>query len=310
MILNEIFNHKKTTNLIGLDNEFILLKNLLNQNKMPKILLLSGRKGIGKSTLINHLLHYYYDKNNYDEKNLTIINKSLFNNQFINNLYPNIVYLDGSEYKNISIEEIRNLKNILLKSSFNTDKRFIILNNIEAFNISCVNALLKILEEPGKTNYFILINNQTKSIIETVKSRCLEIKILLTDNSRIKIILYLMKNFSQDIILDYNLLKISPGNYLKFNYIFNEKKIDIEDDFIVNLAKLLKIFKKEKDLFFKDFIKFYAEYYFQKKISKSINNAKYFKKRSLILKNVNDFFTYNLSQNTLLSSVENQLINE
>ena len=70
-----------------------------------------------------------------------------------------------------------------------------------------------------------------------------------------------------------------------------------------------KVFK-EKDLFFKDFIKFYAEYYFQKKISKSINNAKYFKKRSLILKNVNDFFTYNLSQNTLLSSVENQLINE
>ena len=44
MILNEIFNHKKTTNLIGLDNEFILLKNLLNQNKMPKILLLSGQR--------------------------------------------------------------------------------------------------------------------------------------------------------------------------------------------------------------------------------------------------------------------------
>ena len=72
MILNEIFNHKKTTNLIGLDNEFILVT---KSDKMPKILLLSGRKGIGKSTLINHLLHYYYDKNNYDEKNLTIINK-------------------------------------------------------------------------------------------------------------------------------------------------------------------------------------------------------------------------------------------
>ena len=30
--------------------------------------MLSGQKGSGKSTLINHLLFYIFDKNNYDEK--------------------------------------------------------------------------------------------------------------------------------------------------------------------------------------------------------------------------------------------------
>ena len=38
---------------------------------------------------------------------------------------------------------------------------------------------LKIIEEPTKNNYFIFINNKTKPILETIKSRSLELKIIL-----------------------------------------------------------------------------------------------------------------------------------
>ena len=38
--------------------------------------------------------------------------------------------------------------------------------------------LLKIIEEPSKKNYFILINNKSKPILDTIKSRSLEIKII------------------------------------------------------------------------------------------------------------------------------------
>ena len=38
--------------------------------------MLSGDKGLGKSTLIFHLMHYYFDKNNYDEINNKINNSS------------------------------------------------------------------------------------------------------------------------------------------------------------------------------------------------------------------------------------------
>ena len=37
---------------------------------------------------------------------------------------------------------------------------------------------LKIIEEPNKNNYFILINNKSKNLIDTIKSRCIEIKII------------------------------------------------------------------------------------------------------------------------------------
>ena len=33
--------------------------------------MLSGEKGIGKSTTINHLMHYYFDKDNYDDINFS-----------------------------------------------------------------------------------------------------------------------------------------------------------------------------------------------------------------------------------------------
>ena len=48
--------------------------------------MLSGQKGLGKSTLINHLLFYIFDKNNYDVKNYNFDNKSSFYNQFLSNI--------------------------------------------------------------------------------------------------------------------------------------------------------------------------------------------------------------------------------
>ena len=105
--------------------------------------------------------------------------KKVFLNQFIENLFPNILYLNGSDYRNVRIDDIRKIINHLNKSPIKKDKRFIILDDVETFNINSLNALLKIIEEPNKENYFILINNKTKPLIETIKSRCLEIKIFL-----------------------------------------------------------------------------------------------------------------------------------
>ena len=59
--------------------------------------------------------------------------------------------------------------------------------------------MLKILEEPNQNNYFILINNLSKPLLETVKSRCIEIKIILNDKSRGEIIKELMKEFDQKL---------------------------------------------------------------------------------------------------------------
>ena len=72
------FNPKKTTRLFGLENEFNFLKKIIYSDKFPKTLMLTGNRGVGKSTMISHLMHYYFDKKTYDVNKNTFANESFF----------------------------------------------------------------------------------------------------------------------------------------------------------------------------------------------------------------------------------------
>ena len=305
--LNQVLHHKKSLRLIEHKDNFYLLKNLVIKKRFPKVLMLSGMKGDGKFTLICHLLHYYFDKQNYSE-NENIIQKSAFHEQFLLGTFPNIYYFNGSDFKNVKIEDIRSLRNNLLKKPIIEKKRFIILDDVETFNINSLNGLLKLIEEPGESNYFILINNSTKNLLETIKSRCLELKIILSEKSRLNIIAFLMEIHKQKNILDKNSIKVTPGNFVKFNSFFCDEILDLNDSFLKNFKTSLNFYKKEKDIFYKDLLIFLTEYFLQKYRSKDNDSSQnYFIKRLSILKNLNNFFLYNLSQSTLINDIENKL---
>ncbi len=307
MSSTNIFNPKDTPILFGYNEKFNFFKNLILKDKLPKVIMLSGQKGIGKSTLINHLMHFFFDKNNYNENEFSININSSFNLQFKKNLHPNIIYLEGSDFKGAKIDDIRTLKNNLSKAPINRKKRFIILDDVETFNLNSINALLKIIEEPSKNNYFILINNKTKNLRDTIRSRCLEIKIIFNDKQMSAITSSLMKTFKQNISLDIDLLKISAGRLLTYNYFINQKNINIDDNYVDILRSVLNIYKKEKNFPYKDFLLFISEYYFKKDFLKgSLSNENFLLIRFFLAKKINDFFLYNLSQNTLLSSIENK----
>ena len=118
------------------------------KNQFPKVAL--PVKGLGKSTLVSHLMHFFFDKSNYDVNTNTIIKKGNFSSLYLQNAFPNLIYLKGSNFKNIKIDDIRILKNNLLKSPVMDNKRFIILDDVELFNINSINALLKVIEEPER----------------------------------------------------------------------------------------------------------------------------------------------------------------
>ena len=311
MTLPLYFDPKKSLNLFGLSEKFNFLLNLYLKDKLPKVLMLSGNKGSGKATLINHLLFYIFDNVNYDKKSYSFIDKSYFYNQYDNNIYSNIIYLSGSEFKNIKIEDIRILKKKLLQSTISKEPRFIIFDDVELFNNNSLNALLKVIEEPNTNNYFILINNKTKPLIETIQSRCLEIKILLNEKKRISITESLIKKFDIDLALDPHISKISPGYFIKFNYIFKKNNISQNEDFLENLAIFLNLYKKNKDIIYIDVILFLTNNYFNMlKNKNSLSNLKIIEQKNFIFDNINKFFLYNLNQNTLLNSINNRINDE
>ena len=248
MNANEYNDPKKSLVLFGLENKLDFLIKLYNSKKLPRVLMISGKKGIGKFTLINHFLNYIYDKDHYDLKNNSINNQTQFYKQYLNSIFSDIIYLSGDNFKNVKIDDIRDLKSKILKTNISEKERFIILDDIELFNANSLNALLKIIEEPTSKNYFVLINNKTKPLMETIYSRSLEIKILLSNKTRIKVIESLIKKNDLNVFIDFNFSNLTPGNFLSFNKICEENKINIEGDFLENLEILLHLYKKNKNI--------------------------------------------------------------
>ena len=310
MNTNEYNDPKNSLVLFGLGSKLDFLIELYNSNKLPKVLMISGKKGIGKFTLINHFLSYIYDKDNYDLKNRSINSQTQFYKQNFNNIFSNIVYLSGNNFKNVKIEDIRDLKSTILKTTISKKERFIILDDIELFNINSLNALLKLIEEPPSNNYFVLINSRTKTLIETIYSRSLEIKIFLSNETRIKIIESLIKENNLEVFIDFNSSNLTPGNFLSFNKIFEENKINTGEDFLKNLEILLNLYKKNKNIDLINIILFLTDYYFYNLQEKKIDNIeRVFENKSFVINNINKFISYNLNQNSLINAINNKLSN-
>ena len=307
MNLKDFFEPIETKELFGHKENFNFIKKLYYKGNLPKVLLISGEKGIGKFTLINHFIHFYFDRKNYDEKIYSFSEKSNFHKLVLKSIFPNLIYFSGSQFNKIKIEDIRNLKILLSKSTIDNDKRFVILDDVETFNTNSLNALLKIIEEPNTNNYFILINNKSKSILETIRSRCLEINIFIDKDTKIKITHSLIKYFNQNILIKEDLIPTSPGLFLRFNHIIGEKGLNMEDNYLSNCSKILNFYKKEKDILYKDFLFFLNEYYlFEKNSKKLLSNQKLIEYRFFLNEKINDFFSYNLNQSTLLTQIQNK----
>ena len=310
MNINEYNDPKNSLVLFGLGYNLDFLIELYNSKKLPKVLMISGKKGVGKFTLINHFLSYIYDKDNYDLKNKSINNETQFYKQYLNNIFPNIIYLSGSNFKNVKIEDIRDLKSTILKTTISKKERFIILDDIELFNINSLNALLKIIEEPSSNNYFVLINNKTKPLIETIYSRSLEIKVLLKNETRIQVIESLIKKNNLEVYIDYNSSNLSPGNFLIFNKIFEENKINVDEDFLKNVETLLNLYKKTKKINLINVILFLTDCYFYNLQQKKIDTIEsVIENKSFVIKNINKFIVYNLNHNSLINAINNKLYN-
>ena len=110
------FDNKKTLNLFDQRENFEFLSELYSRQNLPRVLMFTGNKGSGKSTLINHFLYSIFDIDNYNKETLSIIENSIFLKQFQNNIFSNIIYLNGADYKSVKIDDIRNLKKQILQN--------------------------------------------------------------------------------------------------------------------------------------------------------------------------------------------------
>ena len=297
------------TKLYGLDKYFNQFKDLYKSNKLPNKILLSGPKGIGKSTLAYHLINYVFslhEENPYKTKDFMISDENQSFRLIQQNVNPNFTLLDVTpEKKNIDIKQVRQLITNMTKTSLNTKPRFVLIDNIEFLNLNSINALLKILEEPSKNTYFILINNCVK-ILSTLKSRCLEFKITLSNLESLNVAKKLIDtNIDEQINKDLINYYFTPGkiyNLIKFS---NEFDIDIKNLGLKDLIYLIidqRYYKKDSSIRYLIFelIEFYLRYNLNSKFS----TYNYF------IRKIENLKKFNLDQESFFLELKSKMLNE
>ena len=298
--------------LFGHHIEFLNFIELYRNNKLPNKILLSGEKGIGKSTLAYHLINHilsFDEEHSYDAKNFKINPDNKSFKLVLNKSNPNFISIDvDDDKKSIDINQIRNLILILNKSSFNSKPRFVLIDNIELLNINSVNALLKIIEEPNENIYFMLINNN-KKILPTLKSRCLNYKIHLTSNQSFDITNKILDQNFLNLINDQMINHYStPGSILNLLDFANKNNIYLKDIDLKDLIKKILVEKNyKKDQFIKYLLYTLIEIYFRKNIS--INNNKLLSLQNYFLKKINNTKIFNLDDETLFMEFEDRVLN-
>ena len=88
-------------------------------------------------------------------------------------------------------------------------------------------------------------------------------------------------------------------------------KIDISDNLLVNIKKLLDLYKKNKSMIFIHMTFFLINYYFYNLSEKKNKNiTKIVEDKDFVLKNLKKFTTYNLNQKNLINIINNRLLYE
>ena len=298
--------------LYGFDDYFFEFIRLIEENRLPNKILLSGQKGLGKATFSYHLINYVLSLNEefkYDNKNFVIHPENRSFKTVVNKSNPNFILIDvEKDKKSIDIDQIRKLILNLNKSSFNNKPKFVLIDNIDLLNIFTVNALLKVMEEPLPNVYFILINNEKKKF-STLFSRCINFRIYLTNKEIFQITKRLFKKDPYDIInRDLINYYFSPGSLYNFFSFGLENGYNLKD---LTLKELLSILINKK--YYKDnheikiLILELIEFYFVKNLSSLKNHG--FDKYNYFIKRLFNINRYNLDEESYFIEFNNKVLN-
>ena len=164
------YRPKNFSELIGQDMMIETIKNSIKLNKLPNAYLLSGIRGVGKTTtarLIAKAINC--NKNFIDQKPGDICNCD--NCEEINNSK----HLDVLEMDAASRTGIDDVRELIDSSKYNPTSakyKIIILDEVHMLSKQAFNGLLKTLEEPPPHLKFIFATTEVRKIPVTIVSRC------------------------------------------------------------------------------------------------------------------------------------------
>jgi DNA polymerase-3 subunit delta' len=137
--------------------------------------LFAGPKGIGKANLAVALAGYLLNSGGGDPARLDPERAAALmrTRHDEHDHHPDLHYLTPAPDKRaISVEQVRDLIAALELTSHEGVAKALVVDPAESMTLAAANALLKTLEEPTPSTYFLLVSHQSGLLPATVRSRC------------------------------------------------------------------------------------------------------------------------------------------
>lgn len=213
--------------ILGNDDVKKYLTNCIENKNFSHSYIFSGIKGIGKYTFAKDFA------------------KCILEDSMMQDYYEL-----GPDGKSIKVAQIRELQNVINIKPIFSKKSVYIIDDADLMTIEAQNSLLKTLEEPPEYAVIILIVHNERSVLSTVKSRCINIKFSKLSDKDIK--KYFLKNDLNFEDKNINVFKVLDGSLNNIDF--------IKDDYdeLLNLTVFVTNLKKNKVInFFQDGSVFY-----------------------------------------------------
>ena len=159
------------------------MKNAVKQDKVSHAYILNGPKGSGKKLLAKLFAQELQCENNGDEP----CNKCHSCRQAMSGNHPDIIRVTHEKPNSISVDEIRvQINEDIQVKPYNGKYKIYIVPDADLMTVQAQNALLKTIEEPPSYAVIFLLTENADSLLPTICSRCVMLKLRNIKDKRVK----------------------------------------------------------------------------------------------------------------------------
>jgi DNA polymerase-3 subunit delta' len=163
------------------DKFFHLIEKYERQGKLHPTLLITGLDGVGKRSMVIHLIQKLFC--DHPGTNLEACGACKSCKRAEQNQWLDLMWLEpdtGDDDGKLGIHKIdafRELKTKLGMGPAEEPFRIVVITNADRMTVQAANSILKTLEEPPPNWVFILTATDASRLLPTILSRCIEIKL-------------------------------------------------------------------------------------------------------------------------------------
>jgi DNA polymerase III subunit delta' len=174
-----VFAPRENPDLLGHTGAESELRRLAEAGRLPHAMLLSGPRGIGKTTLAFRFARFLLATGSAGDDGLAVDPESGVFRRVASGGHADLLTVERAYdprrrrlRSDIVVEDTRAIAGFFRLTSAEEGWRVVIVDGAEEMNRNAANALLKILEEPPRRGLLLLVSHSPGRLLPTIRSRC------------------------------------------------------------------------------------------------------------------------------------------